>query len=100
VFVLSSYLEGLGTSVLDAQAAGVPVVATAVGGVPEMIGDGVNGRLVPPRDPAALAAAILELLADPETARARAEKARETVRAFDLARTIERTEALYREILA
>jgi len=99
LFVLSSYLEGLGTSVLDAQASGVPVVATAVGGVPEMIEDRVNGRLVPPRDPAALAGAILEALEDPEQARARAGKARETVRAFDLARTIERTEALYRELV-
>jgi glycosyltransferase involved in cell wall biosynthesis len=99
VFVLSSYLEGLGTSVLDAQAAGVPVVATGVGGVPEMIEDCVNGRLVPPRDPVELAHAILEVLDDPETARARAGKARETVRAFDLARTIERTEALYRELV-
>jgi glycosyltransferase involved in cell wall biosynthesis len=100
VFVLSSYLEGLGTSVLDAQAAGVPVVATGVGGVPEMVEDGVNGRLVPPRDPAALAAAILEALADPAKARRRAEQARASVRAFDLAQTIARTEALYRELLA
>jgi glycosyltransferase involved in cell wall biosynthesis len=97
--VLSSYLEGLGTSVLDAQAAGVPVVATGVGGVPEMIQDGVNGRLVPPRDPTALAEAILEALDDPDKARARALKARATVRAFDLARTIECTEALYFELL-
>jgi glycosyltransferase involved in cell wall biosynthesis len=100
LFVLSSYLEGLGTSVLDAQAARVPVVATNVGGVPEMIEDGVNGRLVPPRDPAALAAAILEALDDPQRTRARAAKARASVCAFDLTRTIERTEALYRELLA
>jgi len=100
VFVLSSYLEGLGTSVLDAQAAGVPVVATGVGGVPEMIEDGVNGRLVPPRDPRALADAILETLADPAAAQARAAKARVTVREFGLTRTIEKTEALYAELLA
>jgi L-malate glycosyltransferase len=98
VFVLSSYLEGLGTSVLDAQAAGVPVVATRVGGIPEMIESEVNGLLVPPRDPGALAAAIARVLDDAPAARARADRARETVRAFDAERTIEATEALYREL--
>jgi glycosyltransferase involved in cell wall biosynthesis len=98
VFVLSSYLEGLGTSVLDAQAAGVPVVATRVGGVPEMIEDGRNGWLVPARDPAALADALADALARPDEGRRRAAAARETVRAFDRARTIEQTAALYREL--
>jgi glycosyltransferase involved in cell wall biosynthesis len=99
LFVLSSFLEGLGTSVLDAQAAGVPVVATRVGGVPEMITSGVDGLLVPARDPEALAAAMLDVLADPEAARARARAAHASVRAFDLGATVAATERLYRELL-
>lgn len=98
-FVLSSYLEGLGTSVLDAQAAGVAVVATRVGGVPEMI-DGVdNGWLVPPRDPLALARACEEALADPAERQRRAARARATVRRFSLEGTIEDTIAVYRDVL-
>jgi glycosyltransferase involved in cell wall biosynthesis len=65
VFCLSSHLEGLGTSLLDAMAFGLPVVATAAGGIPEAVEDGVTGRLVPPRDPPALAAALVEVLDDP-----------------------------------
>jgi len=100
VFVLSSYLEGLGTSVLDAQAAGVPVVATRVGGVPEMVEDGVTGLLVPARDPAALAEAILGVLADPVAAQARAARARGAVEAFDVQAMVAATEALYQELVA
>lgn len=99
VFVLSSYLEGLGTSVLDAQAAGVPVVATAVGGVPEMVEDGESGWLVPPRSPEALAAAVADALARPEEAARRAARARETVRAYSAEATVEGTLAAYRELL-
>jgi glycosyltransferase involved in cell wall biosynthesis len=84
--------------VLDAQAAGVPVVATNVGGIPEMVESGLTGLLVPPRDPAALAEAIGRVLGDPAAARARADEARRTVRAFDIGRTIEATEALYLEV--
>jgi len=64
VFCLSSRLEGLGTSVLDAMALGLPVVATAAGGIPEAVLDGVTGRLVPPRDPRGLAQALGEALSD------------------------------------
>jgi glycosyltransferase involved in cell wall biosynthesis len=56
----------LPNAVLEAMATRRAVVATAVGGVPELVEDGENGLLVPPRRPAALARAILELLADPE----------------------------------
>jgi len=66
VFCLSSRLEGLGTSLLDAMAFGLPVVATAAGGIPEAVEDGVTGRLVPPRRPEALAGALVEVLGEEE----------------------------------
>ena len=61
---MSSVTEGLGTSLLDAMACGKPVVATTAGGIPEVVVDGETGLLVPPRDPRAMAAAIVRLLAD------------------------------------
>jgi glycosyltransferase involved in cell wall biosynthesis len=100
VFVLSSYLEGLCTSLLDAQVLGVPIVATAVGGVPEVVTDGATGRLVHGLAPAPLAAAIVEALADPGLRTAWAEGARASVEAFGIAQTAERTLAAYREVLA
>jgi glycosyltransferase involved in cell wall biosynthesis len=64
VFCLSSHLEGLGTSLLDAMAFGLPVVATAAGGIPEAVEHGVTGLVVPVRRPDALARALLEVLED------------------------------------
>jgi glycosyltransferase involved in cell wall biosynthesis len=61
LFVLSSYLEGMGSSILDAMACRLPVVATKVGGIPEVVIHGETGLLVPPRNPSALARAILKL---------------------------------------
>jgi glycosyltransferase involved in cell wall biosynthesis len=65
LFVMSSVTEGLGTSLLDAMACEKPVVATNAGGIPEVVLEGTTGLLVPPRDHAAMAAAIVRLLRDP-----------------------------------
>ncbi len=99
VFALSSSLEGLCTSLLDAQLLGVPIVATAVGGIPDVVEDGVSGRLVAGRDPAALAAALIEALEHPERRRAWAENARRTVEAFRDTAMAERTLGVYRAVL-
>jgi glycosyltransferase involved in cell wall biosynthesis len=64
LFVMSSVTEGLGTSLLDAMACGRAIVATTAGGIPEIVEDGVNGLLVPPRDAHALADAIVRTLGD------------------------------------
>ena len=80
---------------------GVPAVCTAVGGLPEMIEEGVTGRLVPPRDPAALAAAIVDVLRDPERTREMGRAARARLeRCFTLDRSARRTEELLAEAVA
>ena len=63
--VLASLEDSLPLAILEAMAAGLPVVATTTGGIPECVVDGVTGLLVPPGDPDALAAALVRLLADP-----------------------------------
>ena len=81
VFVLSSLWEGLPMAAVEAMAAGCPVVATAVGGTPEVVEDGVTGLLVPPEDAPALAEALIRLLTAPELSNALAETAADRVQA-------------------
>lgn len=96
-FVLASREEALGSSLLEAMAAGVPVVATAAGGVPEVVEDGRTGLLVPPGDAAALAAAVDRLLDDRALAARLAAAARaEVERRFLPGRMVAATEAAYR----
>ncbi len=96
VSVLSSRHEGLPCSVVESLAAGVPVVATAVDGTPEVIRPGVNGELVAPGDPAGLAAAVLALLDDDDRRRAMAAAAADGLDDFDRDRMVRQLEELYR----
>ena len=97
VVALPSHTEGLSNVLLESMAMSRPVVATAVGGNPDVLRDGVSGRLVPARDPGALAAAVVGLLEEPEKARAMGCEARRVVeRTFGLRRMVEAYEALYR----
>ncbi|MBU4231665.1 MAG: glycosyltransferase family 4 protein [Proteobacteria bacterium] len=80
IFVLPSYSEGLSLALLEAMAAGKPVIATAVGGTPEVVTEGDNGLLIPPRDAGALAGALERLLADPALAQHLGANARTHVR--------------------
>lgn len=98
LFVLASRFEGLPVALMEALALGLPVVATAVGGVPEAVTDGVEAILVPPEQPDRLAAAIAELAADPARRAVMAKAARERADAFDIARAVRRIEAIYREV--
>lgn len=84
VFVLASWKEPLGVAYMEAMSCGVPTVGTDAGGVPELITDGKDGILVPPKNPEALARALLALACDPEHAQriAQAGRAR-VVEAFD-----------------
>ncbi len=79
IFALPSHHEGMPTVLLEAMAAGAPVVSTRVGGAPEVVADGENGLLVPPREPEALAAALLKLWDAPKLRDALGAKARQTV---------------------
>ncbi len=80
LFVLSSFLEGMGSSILDAMACRLPVVATKVGGIPEVVRHRETGLLVPPRSPSALAKAILRLYDNRELASRLGQKGYEVVR--------------------
>jgi glycosyltransferase involved in cell wall biosynthesis len=99
LFVMSSVTEGLGTSLLDAMACGRPIVATRAGGIPEIVEDGINGTLVPPRDAAALAAAIVRALKDEGWRRRMGEAGLARVRErFTVDRMVSETAAVYRRL--
>ena len=99
VFVLPSRTEGMSNALLEAMAMARPVVATAVGGTPEVVADGTSGLLVPADDPAAMANAIRRLLDDPAFARRLGTAARQTVEARYGARSmVRRLEAVYAAI--
>jgi glycosyltransferase involved in cell wall biosynthesis len=100
IFVLPSYSEGVSLALLEAMAAGRPVIATAVGGTPEVVTDGVTGILIPPRDSEALAGALARLLSDPSLAKQLGENARRHVREhYSLERLGREINEIYEEMV-
>ncbi len=99
IFVMSSVTEGLGTSLMDAMAAGKPIVATTAGGIPEVVVDGETGFLVPPRDHEAMAAAIVRLLKDEPLRRAMGDAGRtRACRLFSAERMVQNTLRVYQRV--
>lgn len=100
VFVLPSLGEGISNTLLEAMATGLPVIATRVGGSPELIEEGVNGCLVPVGDAVALARHLKEILAEPQTLASYGENSLHKVRqSFDWDRTVEQYLAVYDQLL-
>jgi L-malate glycosyltransferase len=101
VSVSASYAEGISNAILEAMTLRLPVVATAVGGTPEIVREGVNGHLVPPGAPGALARRILDLLERPAIRRRMGERGRRIVeREFSIAQMRLGYDALYEDLCA
>lgn len=99
LYIMPSLAEGLGSSALIAMAYAVPVVASRVGGLPEIIEQGVTGWLIPPGSPEALAQAIIQAAGNRDRLQEMGVKGRERARAFSSTIMTERTEALYEKVL-
>jgi sugar transferase (PEP-CTERM/EpsH1 system associated) len=101
LFVLPSLAEGISNTILESMACGLPIVATRVGGTPDLIEDGVTGRLVPPADPRALGEVLLSSFNDPDGARKLGQRARvHCERQFSLDRMVADYAAVYDQLLA
>ncbi|MHB1517369.1 MAG: glycosyltransferase [Acidimicrobiales bacterium] len=100
VVVLPSHQEGLPVVLMEAMSVGATVVATTVGGVPRVITDGINGLLVPPGRPDALAEALIRLAGDPQLRHRLGEQALHDSTSFDVCRSTAEIEQLYRQVLA
>jgi glycosyltransferase involved in cell wall biosynthesis len=101
LFVLCSTFEGTSLTLLEAMGAGLPIVATAVGGTPDVLGGSENGLLVPPQEAEALSQSLISLLSDLDSARAMADRAQERMKAhYGIESMTQQYEDLYERILA
>lgn len=99
VAVMASLEEGLGTALIDAQLAGLPVVATTAGGIPEVVADGISGLLAPPADPEALAQRLLRTLTDQPLRAQLSAGARTHANGFLAGAMVARYQTLYADLL-
>jgi len=101
IFLLPSLWEGLPLVVIEASAAAIPVIATAVDGTPEVVRDGETGILIEPRNPVVITESVLRLLDNPQQARRMGQRGASYVRAhFDISKQVKGTEAIYMELMA
>jgi glycosyltransferase involved in cell wall biosynthesis len=100
VFVLASTQEGLPVALMEATSTGTPVVATAVGGVPQVIADGTDGLVVPPGDPVALADALERMVSDPALRHRMGAGAKRASAQFDVTAATREIEGIYRDLAA
>lgn len=99
IFVMASKEEGLGTSILDAQAVGLPCVGTDAGGIPEIIHDNENGLLIPRQNPEKLADALLKLVARQDLREKYGKIARQTVKIYSKEKTTQKNIDLYQRLI-
>jgi L-malate glycosyltransferase len=99
VYIMPSRSEGLGSAALLAMAHGLPVIATKIGGLPEIVEEGITGWLVEPESPEALADAIAAAASNPARSKELGEGARDRSKEYSADLMVERTEALYRRLL-
>jgi glycosyltransferase involved in cell wall biosynthesis len=99
IFILPSILEGFGIVLLEAMASGVPVVATNVDGIREVVVDGESGILIPPKDPDAIAKAISQLINNPQLRKKLVENGFKRAQQFDVQEHIMRLDNLYSNLL-
>ncbi|MGH3366999.1 MAG: glycosyltransferase [Nocardioidaceae bacterium] len=100
VFAMSSLFEGLSIALIEGMAAGLPAVVTKVGGMPEVVVDGVTGRLVTSRDPRAMSEALVELLRDGELHRRMSAASYRRAQEFDLRAAVRKIEKIYDQVVA
>ena len=99
IFVLPSLNEGMGRVLVEAMAAGLPIVASRVGGIPDLVRDGKNGLLVPPADASALAKAISDLIADKENGKLMGKAGKKMCRPYSAEAMVEQIDDLYTDLL-